>query len=330
MQPSNYDRLLAILCSVLDAYSAVVFLPNADPGDSEAHSHSIAAAFSLGQKLNHRAEIVEGRGLVGWLLRNREPLFVSNFDRHQHKLGYYKNNEEANIKAFMGCPLPGEMGAICVDSKRQYSFSEKDQKVLHLFADLIARLEQERSGKQDSQLALKYYAALSTIYTLRRRHSRWSEFLRYLLDLMTTVTGFSYSALFTLDSGNERYRLEGENITVMARKQPSPSFPISHGIIGWVFRNGVQVCSDGPEGSPDAMLVGRGEDVPQFQSVVALPIIMQKKTRGVLCLAHDEPVAIHQATQDFARMASEHLSLFLENLYLKCRLRDLHNESRSR
>lgn len=326
MQQSNYDRLLGILCSVLDAYSAVVFFP-ARGNDGEALSYSISAAFSLGPNIDFSATIPEGRGLVGWLLRNKEPLLVSNFDRHKHRIGYYKEDEEDTIKAFMGCPLPGELGAICVDSKRQYSFSEKDQKVLHLFADLIARFELESSGRQDSQAVLKYYAALCTIYTLRRRHSRWSDFLRYLLDLMAAVTGFGYCALFTLDSGNDRYRLEGENITVMARKQPSPVFPITHGIVGWVFRNGVQVCSDRPEGSPDAMLVGRAEDIPQFQSVVALPIIIQRKTRGVLCLAHDTPLAIQQATQDFVRMAAEHLSLFLENLYLKCRLRDMHNEA---
>lgn len=330
MQQSTYERLLSILCSVLDAYSAVLFLPEADKGDGQARSHAIAAAFSLGDKLNLHSDVAEGRGLVGWLLRNREPLIVSNFDRRQHNLGYYSDNEEANIKAFMGCPLPGEAGALCVDSKRQYSFSEKDQRVLHLFADLIARFEQENLGRQDSQLVLKYYAALCTIYTLRRRHSRWSEFLRYLLDLMAAVTGFGYCALFTLDSYNERYRLEGENITVMTRKQAAPTFPISHGIVGWVFRNGVQVCSDGPEGSPDAMLVGRAEDMPQFQSVVALPITIQRRTRGVLCLAHDSPLVIHQATQDFVRMAAEHLSLFLENLYLKCRLRDLHNDGFAR
>lgn len=330
MQQSTYDRLLGILCSVLDAYSAVLFLPDPEKGDGLPRTHSIAAAFSLGEKLNLRADVAEGRGLVGWLLRNREPLLVSNYDRHKHKLGYYNDQEENNIKAFMGCPLPGELGAICVDSKRQYSFSEKDQKVLHLFADLIARFEQENTGRHDSQMVLKYYAALCTIYTLRRRHSRWSEFLRYLLDLMAAVTGFGYCALFTLDPSSERYSLEGENITVMARKQPSPSFPVSHGIIGWVFRNGVQVCSDGPEGSPDAMLVGRAEDIPHFQSVVALPIVIQRRTRGVLCLAHDNPTVIHQATQDFVRMAAEHLSLFLENLYLKCRLRDMHNETLTR
>lgn len=326
MQQSNYERILGILCSVLDAYSAVLFLPQPGKGEGDVQTHYVYASFSLGESIDLNAEIQDGRGLVGWLLRTREPLLVSNFDRHKNNLGYYNANEEYNIKAFMGYPLPNERGVLCVDSKRQYSFSEKDQKILHLFADLISKFQEEGSDQQDSQMVLKYYSALCTIYTLRRRYSRWSEFLRHLLELMSTVTGFSYCSLFTLDATAERYFLEGENIVVMSKKQPSPSFPLTHGIVGWVFRNGVQVCNDSPEGSPDAMLVGRTDDIPLFHSVVALPIVIQRKTRGVLCLAHDTPHPVHQATQDFVRMAAEHLSLFLENLYVKSRLRDLHKD----
>ena len=54
-----------------------------------------------------------------------------------------------------------------------------------------------------------------------------------------------------------------------------------------------------------------------------LPLMMQRKTRGVLCLAKETPLDISEATRDFVLMASEHLALFLENLYVKCRLRDV-------
>jgi GAF domain-containing protein len=74
------------------------------------------------------------------------------------------------------------------------------------------------------------------------------------------------------------------------------------------------------------MLVGKDMNIPPFQAVLALPLVIQHKTRGVLCLAHDVPQPISSTTQDFVRMATEHLSLFLENLYVKCRLRDLHQE----
>ncbi len=334
MQHTHYDRILGILCSVLDAHSAALFLPDRgffSPGGEEGGRYYIASAFSLGNRLDFSADIHEGRGLVGWILRNREPLLVANFDQRQNYLGYYTGNEEQSIKAFMGCALPGESGALCVDSKRQYSFSEKDQKMLHLFADLIAQLQSDGSGKEEERLMLKHYAALRTIHALRRQYSRWAEFLRHFLDLMATITGFGYCILCTRDPGGESYSVEGENTPLMLKPgQTPPSFPMTHGIVGWVFRNSSQLCSDSAEGSPEAVLLGKDTNLPPFQTVFALPLVIQRKTRGVLCLAHDLPQPVSGATQDFVRMAAEHFSLFLENLYVKCRLRDLHREMQTK
>ena len=101
---TRLERVLALLCSVLDAYSAVLFLPV--KGETPA-VYRMAASFSLGNLLNPEAEQAEGRGLVGWILRAGEPLLVSDFDRKRNQLGYYADGEERHIKAFMGCALPG-------------------------------------------------------------------------------------------------------------------------------------------------------------------------------------------------------------------------------
>ena len=327
MQHSNYDRLLGILCSVLDAYSAVLFLPSRTDSAEGGRAHYLASAFSLGNRLDYTANIQDGRGLVGWILRNQEPLLVANFDQRQNHLGYYLDNEEHSIKAFMGCALPGGRGALCVDSKRQYSFSEKDQKMLHLFADLLTQLETEGDGREERKIMLRYYAALRAIYTLRHQYSRWAEFLRHFLDLVATITGFTYCALCSRGPDGESYSIEGENAALLQRPGVAgPSFPMSHGIVGWVFRNAAQVRSDGPDGSPEALFVSKGEGIPQFQAVLALPLVVHRKTLGVLCLAHDSPANISDSMQDFVSMAAEHLALFLENLYVKCRLRDLHQQ----
>lgn len=322
---SPYDQVLGILCSVLDAYSAALFLPIRGSEDEPSRPYYIASSFSLGNSLDSNADIVEGRGLVGWILRNKEPLLVANFDQRRNHLGYYSGNEELTIKAFMGCSLPGRSGALCVDSKRQYSFSEKDQKLLHLFAELIARLEDRDSGHDERRQQLKYYAALRTVYALRRQYTRWAEFLRRFLDLMAVISGFGYCMLCTRDPNGETYSVEGENTPLMLKPgQSGPSFPLSNGVVGWVFRNSAHVCNEGASGSPDTQLLGKNADIPPFQTVLALPLVIQRKTRGVLCLAHEFPLEISSATQDFALMAAEHLSLFLENLYVKYRLRDLH------
>lgn len=52
-------HILSIVCSVFDAYSAVLFLP-----DEEGETHHLSASFSLGDKISSTAEALPGKGLV--------------------------------------------------------------------------------------------------------------------------------------------------------------------------------------------------------------------------------------------------------------------------
>lgn len=323
MDNSSYERILGILCSVFEAYTAVLFLPENPLRSGTDEVCSVAAAFSLGDKVDRTAAVKGGQGLIGWIIRNHSPLLVPNFDQRRNSLGYYKGNEEQNIKAFMGCSLPGGRGALCVDSKRQYSFSEKDQKMLQLFAELLADVYDSERQADSQSTALRYYAALRLIYVLRREHSRWSDFLHSFLDIVSKASGYEYAALCTLGPDGGYFNIEGENYPLLCTDRQE-DYPLSSGMVGWVFRNGTPLSSGGPDGAPEAPLLGRGASLPNFQSLLAIPLIIQRKVRGVLCLASEAPVDIGSEVQEFARMSAEHLALFLENLFVKCRLRDLH------
>lgn len=317
-----YTHTLATLCSVLDAYSTVLFL--AAPGLKGEGAYRLAGKFSLGDYIDASAVIEPGKGLVGWIAKNNAPLLVPNFDQRKNHLGYYKDNEELRIKAFMGCALPNGNGVLCVDSKRQYSFSDRDQKLLHLFAQMIADQSVRDGRDKASHTVRKYYDALKSVYTLRRRHSRWDYFLQEFLVLMASTAGCDYAVFCYNDLKTGEYVIEGENTPVVWKpKTQPPSFSVNRGTLGWVCRNGEPLFSNSPGGMPESSLFGRGGVTPQFQTVIALPIRMQKRTRGVLCLTNEAPLEITQDMRDFVLMASEHLSVFLENLYIKCRVRDL-------
>ncbi len=323
-----YNRILSILCSVLDAYSAVLFLPlpGEDP-EKEDCAYYIASVFSLGDKVDRNMIVRKGQGLVGWILRNQEPLLVSNYDQRRNHLGYYDKIEENTIKAFMGCFLPKGAGAICLDSKRQYSFSEKDQKLLYLFAELLSDMQREISERESRNVIFSYYAALRLIYELRKRHSRWSAFLKHFLDLLSDTTGFSYGLFCSRDSHGENYTVEGETRPILhAPGAQPPAFTMHHGVVGWVFKNSAPVFNQCASGSPEASLVG-ASSLPNFQTIMACPLVIQRKTRGVLCLAAEQRLEMSEATKDFVKMAADHLALFLENIYVKCRLRDLHRHT---
>ena len=324
MPRNPFVHTLSTLCSVLDAYSSVLFLADASTSkDGGNICYRMAGKFSLGDSIDTLAVIEPGKGLVGWIAKNDAPLLVSNFDQRKNNLGYYLENEEQHIKAFMGCALPDGLGVLCVDSKRQYSFSEKDQKLLQLFAQLFAEQSATIWRDESCQLTLRYYAALKNVYALRNDHSRWGEFLQKFLKLMVAATGCNYGVFCSNGPRIEQYSVEGETYPLVIKPHvPTPPPPIQGGTIGWVFREGRAVYSNSPSGRPESSLFGKTVTTPPFYTIMAIPIILQRKTRGVLCLAKEAPIEIDEGLRDFTRMVSEYLALFLENLYVKCRLRD--------
>ena len=308
------QSVLNIVCSVFDAYSAVLFLPS-ETGDV----HHLVASFSLGDKIANDSSILPGRGLVGWIIRNRQPLLVPNFDQHQSILGYYLDNEESTIKAFMGCPIPTG-GALCVDSKRQYSFSDKDHKVLNLFAGLFSKIQKKDSQAISGDIP-RYFVDLGVIQDLRFRYKRWPQFLQNYLSTVVGATGFEYGAFASLEVPGEKYCVEHESTHILLNDNKPLSLPMGTGLAGWVFQNDQPVIAEDIEGAPASLLFGKMHDMPDFQAVMCMPIVVNKATRGVLCLASTEKRSIDEGVRSFVRQAVDHMALFLENLYFKTRLK---------
>ena len=276
----------------------------------------------MGVKISPDIAILPVRGLVGWIIRNRQPLLVPNFDQRQSNLDYYEGGEEASIKAFMGCPVPTG-GALCVDSKRQYSFSDRDHKILQLFAELISR-QQGSMGRQELTGDIpRYFAELGVIQDLRFRYKRWPQFLQNYLHTMVDATGFDYCAFASVDAPGETYCVECESARLLLMDGEPLILPMGSGIAGWDFRNDQPLVAEGVEGAPSSVLFGKLPDMPDFQAAMCMPVMVNKSTRGVLCLAHTSPRQIDESMRSFVRQAVEHLALFLENLYFKTRLRTM-------
>ena len=319
MNTSGYlERILGIICSVFDAYSAVLFLPGRNSSDFQ-----LAAMFSLGDRIRPDTVVSPGKGLVGWILRNNQPLLINNFDEKKGTLGYYQAKEEAHIKAFMGCPLRGEGGALCLDSKRTYSFSDKDQKILHLFTDLILDIQTRCEQVDEEQCHYNHYQCLQLLYSLRKRFSRWSSFLDHYLELLSESSGFEYCFFAARDEFGKMYFLEGANKPLLAGKQQEVRVTMGSGLVGWVFKNGSAVFVGENESSgPASPLFGKAPKTPAFASVICMPLVVSRATRGVLGLSSEHPIVINDNLKNFIQIAADHLALFLENLYLRGKLRE--------
>jgi signal transduction protein with GAF and PtsI domain len=318
-------KILGIVCNVFDAYSAVLFLP-------ETHEEFyLAAHFSLGDHILPDTRVQGGKGLVGWIIRNRQPLLVNNFDRQSDCLGYYSGDGESKIKAFMGCPMNGGRGALCLDSKKTYSFSERDQKILHQFTQLIDAVQSSICSADQEAQERRFYACLKALRLLKEQNPRWSDFLTAFLAILAENTGFQYCFLAVRDEWGKEYSIEGSNRRILEGEEDDRRpLPMGSGLVGWVFKNNRAVFTGEKDPAPrDIPLFGRELSAPAFKSAACLPLIVSRKTRGVLVLADQENLLIQEHLKSFLFLVSDYMASFLENLYLKNKLQLLSSELKS-
>ena len=310
-----FSRVLQLVCNVFDSYSAVLFLPDAG-GDG----CRLAASFSLGDGVREGMALAPGQGLAGWIVKERKPLLLSNFDQKRGVLGYYSGKGEAEIRAFLGVPLEGVTGALCLDSKKVHSFGDKDQKILGEFARLVSTLYLERDSLAEGHAEARLCQCLRQLSDLPRQQPKWNAYLAELLDQVSRASGFSHCFLAVRDDPACCFTVEGVSKVLFSPNQPAPSgFPLGGGMIGWVFKNDAPVFSQDAD-TTALRLFGAQASAPVFKTVICQPVRFSRRTRAVLVLACQESASLGDLHKDFVRAVADQLALFLENLHLKARL----------
>jgi signal transduction protein with GAF and PtsI domain len=311
---TSLENLTQIVGNIFDAYSVAMFLPREE-------DFALGAWFSLGDNIAVNTRITPGQGLVGWIIRNRKPLLVRHFDQTKSFLGYYLRGEEKNIKAFMGCPIPHLGGALCVDSKTTHSFGEKDQKILGQFSSLIAMISGDGRERGVSEKDLCLFKYMQILPELREKFPRWSTFLRHFLVLLSQSSSFPYCFLAVRDEWGKGYFLEGWNERgFVDSDHMEEKFKIGSGVVGWTFKHHQPVFTEDAGNASEGVSLFGKDLGPQMKSVICLPLVVHKRTRGVLVLADESGRDIDFTLKRFAVTIADYLALFLENLYLKNRL----------
>lgn len=314
-RPDVFARVLQLVCNVFDSYSAVLFLPSPGSGDCV-----LAASFSLGDHVRQGMVLAPGQGLSGWIVREKKPLLISNFDEKRGVLGYYSGNAEKEIRAFLGVPLEGVEGALCLDSKKVHGFGDKDQKILSEFARLVSALYLERDTLVEGHAETRLCLCLRQLSALPRLYPKWIPYLDELLGLVSRSSGFRHCFLAVRDDTACVFTVEAASQVLFSPAHPSPgSFPLGGGMIGWVFKNSSPVYSLDSDTTP-LRLFGAQASSPVFKTVICQPVHFSRRTRAVIVLASQEAEPVGEIVKDFARTVADQLALFLENLHLKSRL----------
>lgn len=126
------DAAVELLADAVNAYTAAFFVFDPARGTLELFSWH-----TLSKNLIPRCSIGAGEGVEGLVHKSGETVSIANFARDARALRYYSADED--IKAFLGTPVRG-VGVLIADSKRSYSFTDRERKMLEGFSRLLARM----------------------------------------------------------------------------------------------------------------------------------------------------------------------------------------------
>ncbi len=168
------DDIVRLAAEVMEAYTVVFFRAL----DGRLH---LAAAETLSKHLRRRCVLEKGEGLVGWIYREQKPVVAHNFHRDTRTLQFYSRDE--GIKSFMGIPLADRQGVLCVDSKKNYRFTDKKIKIFNMIGEVITNEIKKEDSFVFEQSTRKKYEILYSIQSAFLDRSYFQSKIHTVLSL---------------------------------------------------------------------------------------------------------------------------------------------------
>lgn len=306
------DEVMALLSNCLDAFTAGLFV-----WDDHSRVLVLRSFHSLSKQIIPQARFSpEDGGLIGWVAKNNQAITVDHFDRDTRVLPYYRGEE--TIKSFLAVPLQRDQGVLCVDSKRQYVFTPKEQKLLHGFATVICNTlgaEQEKNRHQQlRQLLTLWYRAdalpadaadpLPYFTRLLEQGCRYLEADAGLVALPVKGGGFLQPVAAAGDVPH----------SLLHRARPA-----DQGIIGWIYQNRKSLVI--PKFRDRARVVHLFDSSDGFGALgalVGMPLSWNaREVGGVIAFFHRS--AAHWSKEEIGAITSvaRRATLVLENFTLR-------------
>lgn len=274
---SHLLGIIKLISNVTNAFTTALFL--AEP---KSKSLTLQAYYSLSKNVIPNVEFGYGDGMVGWVAKNNKPVIVNQFDRDTTTLQFYSADED--IKSFMAVPLPSGKGVLSIDSKHKYIFTEKSQKLLLGFADLIAY----QLGVSALQTKERLYDRILDLHFQADRIGQQAkDFDDYLLNILTLCLSFAraeigFVAFLSSPEPDAKYGIQALIGTTKSMLQRQ-FFSVEKGLVGWVFRKGKPLVLETIRRAPQKSYLFTPEGpFKGFKAFLGIPCFFQDFISGVM------------------------------------------------
>jgi signal transduction protein with GAF and PtsI domain len=276
--PPDYGlkELIDLISNVTEAFTTALFLV-----DSAANKLNLVKYHSLSLHINPETSLQLGDSLIGWVAKNQRPVNIAQFDRDTRNLKMYQRDEK--IKSFLAVPV-GEVGVLCIDSKRNYVFTDKDQKILQDFALLVLKILQAQWAGQKERQQRRILDFFGDIKTLSDEKQDLNQYYQKVLNRCRLFSNTDAGFMVLVPKKEECYKIVASEGTLTAPLKKN-ILSIEMGLTGWVIREKKLLVRRFMKPRVHKSYVFFPDDpCMHFQSYIGLPLCFFGRLYGVMNL----------------------------------------------
>lgn len=223
-----------------------------------------------------------GEGYTGWIVRNHQPLLVTDVDAFQDISPHILPGEKP-FKAYAGVPLMLDesfVGTLVLVADQSGAFKPSDLQLLQTLAHPAATAIRNAQRYEETRRQARKLSAVHTVASVISQTLPISEIIKRAVDKVVEVMETDGGGIRLLDE-------ETGELVLTASKGLSPAFiqkvnriRIGEGIVGQVAKTGEPVVVEDIEHDPRTMskpIAGEG-----FHTFAAVPIRAKDQVIGTL------------------------------------------------
>lgn len=270
---NRINEFIELISNIMESYTTVLFLPD----EKEEDILRIKAFYSLGKNIKEDCLVRRGEGFVGWVFREQKPVLVSHFDkRDAATLKFYSGEEK--IKSLLVAPLPDHGGALYVDSKKSYIFTEEKEKILNQMGTIIVSMlndENEIKEKKRMEKYLDFSLNFSEIIVTSKNKD---ELVEKTLQYISIFFRIEFIVFFSIDENI--YILNESDVENLTKKEFF-SFFDEYGLCGWIIKNNKELLLEKIQKNDTSYIINKNKKIENFYNFFGLPLFFNEK-KGVI------------------------------------------------
>lgn len=304
------ERAISLTCQALDGLVGQAFLYSEAEDRLRLYAIYGRAEVDL-EVFNRQVWLHSGDGLAGWVLKNREAVYVPNVLEDSRWM--HVDMVDQDVCSAIIAPIMAEERLLGVLSVLHMEFAAFSPNHLDLLIAICREVGLALSNARRYQEVDRRLAEMTLIQNLALTFSQRldvQELLDEVIEKLVQRLGYPHAEIFLVESDTLIQK------SYHGTKRLNSKLSLKDGVVGRVARTGEIALIKDVTKDPD-FLPGAEETIAEL----AVPILNGKVVIGVINIESDHPNQLTEQDRDLLKLLAGQISIALENAVLYERVR---------